>query len=132
MKDLWDPSLVLLGHPGDTHSIPRIHEPHTSRHQEPGLWAQHLPVHCRQEKGEGLGMQRRALRAQGCVSPDPGPPEAWIDDTLILELWEPEDGEWCSRVAVRDQVCPRGVLVVRLVRLGFKSDDIKERVTNLS
>ena len=35
-------------------------------------------------------MGRRALRAQGSVSPDPGPPEAWIDDTLILEVWDPE------------------------------------------
>lgn len=61
-----------------------------SRHQEPGLWAQHLPVHCGQEKGWGLGMGRRALRAQGSVSPDPGPPEAWIDDTLILEVWDPK------------------------------------------
>lgn len=90
MKDLWGPSLVLSAHPGDTHSIPRVHEPHMSRHQEPGLWAQHLPVHCGQEKGWGLGMGRRALRAQGSVSPDPGPPEAWIDDTLILEVWDPE------------------------------------------
>ena len=38
----------------------------------------------------GWGRGRRALRAQGSVSPDPGPPEAWIDDTLILEVWDPE------------------------------------------
>lgn len=33
------------------------------------------------------------------------------------------DGEWCGGMAVRDQVCPLGVLVIRLVRLGFGSYD---------
>lgn len=39
------------------------------------------------------------------------------------------DGEWCGGMAVGDQVCPLGVLVIRLVRLGFGSYD-KERVTS--
>lgn len=51
-----------------------------------------LSISCALWVGEGWGVGdgEKALRAQGRVSPDPGPPEAWIDATLILEVWEPE------------------------------------------